>query len=107
VSEINKHTHTIGKQLATDNSKDLDSTIRGLVQECVQQDRRKLNVIIRNLPESAEDTNAVEELVRDKLKVNAQITGVERIGNKPAQGDRHRMTRVNVKLISSKWEILR
>jgi hypothetical protein len=105
--EISKHTANMGKQLATDISKDLDSKIRGMVQESVQQDKRKLNVIIRNFPESPEDTKSVEELVRDKLKVNAQISGVERIGNKPAQGDKPRMTRVTVKEISSKWEILR
>jgi hypothetical protein len=82
-----------------------------MVHESVEQEKRKLSIIIRNFPETSDDRKEIEDLIKVKLGIpNAQISNIERIGTKPSeptQPNKPRMVRTSVKDISTKWEILR
>ena len=72
-------------------SDELSNAVKSVINEEKERNRRKLNLIIHNIPESEaeapnirkeEDTKQITEVFRKQLKVEANISSIVRLGKK-------------------------
>ena len=119
---VSKPTHQSASNMETDaevsNSEDflLDSVeniTSSLANEQKEREKRKLNVIVYNVPESnattglerkEEDLTRLNGLFKDYLQVSPDITKVIRLGKK---GDKPRLLKVSVASTDQRSNILR
>ena len=85
----------------------------GVVDEQREREKRKLNLVLHNVPEStkqsgperkADDISKVEKLLHDHLGINPTISNAIRLGKK---SDRPRLLKISVATIQEKSTILR
>ena len=95
-------------------SDELSNAVKSVINEEKGRNRRKLNLIKHNIPESEaeapeirkeEDTKQITDVFRKQLKVEANISSIVRLGKKGG-GPKPRLLRVTVNSESEKAAIL-
>lgn len=108
-------THPGVTNTAQPTSNELSNAVKSVINEEKERDRRKLNLIMHNIPESEaeapvtrkqEDTKQVTDVFSKQLKVEANISSIVRLGKK-GSGPKPRLLRVTVNSESEKAAILR
>ena len=88
--------------------------VAGVLDDFMAKEKKKLNVIVHNVPESSkethyqrcdEDGSMFQKIVRNELKLNVKITNAYRVGKKAE--DKPRLLVITVEDSDSKHEILR
>ena len=93
------------------------TTIVTALNEEKEKEKRRLNLIFHNLPESVSDVSetrktddikAVREVISDYLGAHAQVSNVVRLGKKtPSVATKPRLLKITVDSVASKTFILR
>ena len=93
--------------------KDISQAVTSCMTEENEKQKRKLNLIVHNLPEPAsdegqqrkkDDISKITEIFKDVLQVAPKITNAVRIGKK---GDKIRLLKISVETEKEKASILR
>lgn len=86
------------------------SDLSGMFTDFMDKDRRKLNVVVHNLPESESDNQAVDDaakfqnIIKEELKLIVKSTKAFRVGKR---GERPRLLIVSLENMETKLEVLK
>lgn len=93
--------------------KDISQAVTSCMTEENEKQKRKLNLVVHNLPESTsdggqqrkrDDINKITEIFKDVLHVTPKVTNAVRLGKK---GDKMRLLKISVETEKEKASILR
>ena len=77
-----------------------------MVDEYIDRERRKSNLIFHNVPKSEDDNTVIKEIIEKELKVkDCEVVKSVRLGQKVSQ--RQRLLLVSVNGERAKWNILK
>ena len=78
----------------------------GMIDEYIDRERRKSNLIFHNVPESENDDTVIKEIIEKELRVSdCEVVKSVRLGQKNSQ--RQRLLLVSVNGERTKWNILK
>lgn len=86
------------------------SELSGVLNDFMDKDRRKLNIVVHNLPESQpgnqaeDDATKVHNIIKEELKLIIKPTKAFRVGKR---GDRPRLLIVTLENMEAKLEVLK
>ena len=96
--------------------KDISHAVSSVLQEEKEKSKRKLNLILHNMPESnaegvdqrkQHDIDTVTAIINQHLNIPASFSNVIRLGKKAENSDKPRLLRITVESDQTKAKILR